>query len=377
MRHVLVVLGTRPEAIKLAPVVHALRNTSAARVTLCSTGQHRDLLDTALAAFDLQPDHDLQLMKQAQHPTDLLSRLLGALRPLLDKLAPDDIVVQGDTATVMAAALAGFMHGVRVAHVEAGLRTRDKRAPFPEEVNRRVTGVVADIHFAPTQQAVDNLCGEGVATETVYLTGNTVVDALKWMSARVADRPLPPAVDPGDKRLVLVTAHRRESFGEPFRDLCRALRDLATRFDDVELVYPVHLNPNVQAPVREILGDCPRVRLVEPLGYADFVALLNRAHLILTDSGGIQEEAPGLGIPTLVLRDKTERPEAVAAGGVRLVGTARERIVAEATALLSDHATYQTMARRRHVYGDGRAAQRIVEVLVEDRMITPAFRPDV
>jgi UDP-N-acetylglucosamine 2-epimerase (non-hydrolysing) len=314
-------------------------------------------------------------MQAGQHPADLLSRLLAGLRPVLDERRPDVVVVQGDTTTVMAAALAGFLHGARVAHVEAGLRTGDKRAPFPEEVNRRVAGVVADDHFAPTARARANLLAEGVAPEHIFLTGNTVVDALHWMRRKVGDRPLPAQLDPGPARLILVTAHRRESFGQPFRDLCGALRDIAERFDDVCLLYPVHLNPTVQRTAHELLSGCPRVRLVGPLDYATFVALLARAHLVLTDSGGIQEEAPALGKPVLVLREKTERPEAVAAGVVRVVGTDRTRIVREASALLSDAAAYAAMARTVHVYGDGRAAARIAEVIAAGRMITPSFEP--
>lgn len=376
MRHVLVVVGTRPEVIKLAPVVHTLRAwPEPPRVTVCATGQHRALLDSALAALEIRADLDLNVMQVAQHPVDLLGRLMLRLRPVLTELRPDTVVVQGDTATVLAAALAGFLHGARVAHVEAGLRTHDRRAPFPEEVNRRVTGVVADDHFAPTAAARAALIAEGVPPERVFVTGNTIVDALAWMRARIGQRPLPPALDPGDRRLVLITAHRRESFGPPLRELCLALRELAERFADVELIYPVHLNPSVQQPAQEILAGCPRVRLVEPVPYTDFVALLLRAHLVLTDSGGIQEEAPGLGKPTLVLRAKTERPEAVATGVVRLVGMDRARIVAEASRLLSDPLAYAAMARPVHVYGDGRAAQRICEVLIEGTMRTPPFAP--
>jgi UDP-N-acetylglucosamine 2-epimerase (non-hydrolysing) len=376
MQHVLVVFGTRPEVIKLSPVISALRaRAEHVRVTLCSTGQHRNMLDSALAAFELETDYDLGVMQPGQHPTDLLGRLALALRPVLGELKPDVLVVQGDTATVMAGALAGFLGGVRVAHVEAGLRTRDKRAPFPEEVNRRVAGVVADYHFAPTPGARDHLLGEGVPPDSVFLTGNTIVDALQWMRDRVAHRRLAPELSADGQRLILVTAHRRESFGEPFRELCRALRDIARRFDDVCVLYPVHLNPKVQQPVREILGDCERVRLVDPLAYTEFVAVLDRAYLVLTDSGGVQEEAPVLGKPTLLLREKTERPEAVTAGVVRLVGTDRARIVAETSALLTDDAVYQAMARPLRLYGDGLAARRICEVLVDGRMTTPPFQP--
>ncbi len=374
MKRVMLVFGTRPEVIKLAALVPAFQKRAGdAELVLCSTGQHRQMLDAALGAFSLKADIDLNLMQAGQHPTDFLGRLMIAFRATLDELRPDVVVVQGDTATVMGAALAGFLHGAQVAHVEAGLRTRDKRAPFPEEINRRVTGVVADYHFPPTSRARDNLLSEGVDPATVFVTGNTVVDALRWMHARVRDSALPPELDPGGRRLVLVTAHRRESFGEPFRQLCHALRDIATRFDDVCVLYPVHLNPNVQKPVHEILGDTPRVRLVSPLDYAQFVTLLGRAHLVITDSGGIQEEAPALGKPVLVMRDKTERPEAIAAGVVKLVGTSRERIVGEASRLLSDPAAHAAMARVVNTYGDGLASQRIVEVLLDGSLTTPPF----
>ncbi len=370
----MLVFGTRPEVIKLAPLVHAYRARPAdVALTLCATGQHRQMLAATLAAFDLRADLDLDLMVAGQQPSDFLGRLLLALRPVLEEVRPDMVVVQGDTATVMGAALAAFLHGGRVAHVEAGLRTRDKRAPFPEEVNRRVTSVVADYHLAPTEAARQNLLREGVDPATVFVTGNTVIDALRWMQQHVAGRALPAELDPGGRRLILVTAHRRESFGQPFRELCLALRDIAERFDDTCLIYPVHLNPNVQKPVHEILDGCPRVRLVEPVDYARFVALLSRAHLVITDSGGIQEEAPALGKPVLVLRDKTERPEAIAAGVVKLVGTQRGRIVDEATRLLSDPAAYAAMARVVNTYGDGLAATRIAEVTVDGVMRTPPF----
>ena len=374
MKTILTVLGTRPEAIKLAPLIFALRERSEdCRSLLCSTGQHRALLDSALSAFDLKADLDLDLMRPGQHPCDLLGRLLPALRATFDEIRPDVVVVQGDTATVMAAALAGFLCGHAVAHVEAGLRTRDKRAPFPEEINRRVTGVVADYHFVPTESARENLCGEGVDDKTIFLTGNTVIDALHWMRRRVENRPLPPEFDPQGRRLILVTAHRRESFGQPFRELCLALREIAERHDDVLLVYPVHLNPNVRQPVGEILDGCPRVRLIEPPGYMNFVAALAHCHLVLTDSGGIQEEAPALGKPTLVLREKTERPEAVAAGAAILVGTDRRRIVAETTRLLTDENAYREQARPRYVYGDGLASRRICEILLDGKMTTAPF----
>jgi UDP-N-acetylglucosamine 2-epimerase len=374
MKKIMLVFGTRPEAIKLAPLVHAFAASPLPhKLLLCSTGQHREMLDATLGAFDLRADIDLDLMQAGQHPTDFLGRLLLAFRPVLQEHNPNFVVVQGDTATVMGASIAAFLHGSKVAHVEAGLRTQDKRAPFPEEVNRRVAGVTADYHFPPTRRAMDALLAEGVPPGDVFLTGNTVVDALRWMHTRIQDTALPAELDPAGRRLVLVTAHRRESFGEPFRELCLALREIAERFDDVLLLYPVHLNPNVQKPVNEILGGHARVRLVEPQDYKTFVALLSRAYLILTDSGGIQEEALALGKPVLVMREKTERPEAIAAGVVKLVGTSRERIVGEASKLLADAAAYSAMARVVNTYGDGLASQRIVEVLLAGRMMTAAF----
>jgi UDP-N-acetylglucosamine 2-epimerase (non-hydrolysing) len=376
MKRVLIVVGTRPEAIKLAPVIHRLGDLRGqVALTVCSTGQHREMLEETMAALELRADRRLDVMRPGQHPTDLLGRLLLGLRELLDELAPDIVVVQGDTTTVMAASLAGFMAGAKVGHVEAGLRTHDKHAPFPEEINRRVAGVTADYHFAPTPTARNALLAEGVPSDAIFLTGNTVVDALRWVRDRIAGSSPPPPFEDQGRRRVLVTAHRRESFGQPFRELCHALRDIAERFDDVELIYPVHLNPNVREPVHEILGSCDRIKLVEPMAYTDFVRLLVHAHLILTDSGGIQEEAPALGKPVLVLRDKTERPEAVAAGVVRLVGTQRERIVSEASRLLADPSAYSAMAREVNVYGDGLAATRIVEVIVAGHMSTPPFVP--
>lgn len=377
MKRILVVFGTRPEAIKLATVIRELRrHPDRAVVSLCSTGQHREMLDETLAALELEADVDLKVMQAAQHPTELLGRLLIGLRGVIDDFKPDDVIVQGDTSTVTAAALAAYLGGAKVAHVEAGLRTRDKRMPFPEEMNRRVTGVLADYHFPPTDRARDALLAESVPPETIFVTGNTVVDTLRWARTRIGNEA-PPGIqlDP-TRRLVLVTAHRRESFGEPFRDLCHALRDIAERFEDVQMIYPVHLNPNVRKPVNDILGGCPRIQLTEPLGYRAFIALLSKAHLVLTDSGGIQEEAPALGKPVLVLRDKTERPEGVTAGVVRLVGTERARIVEEASRLLSDPKAYAAMAREVNVYGDGLAAKRIAEVLLDGKMTTPPFKPD-
>ncbi len=374
MTRVLVVLGTRPEAIKLAPVVQSLRAHpgGTGEAVLCSTGQHKEMLADALAGFELTPDVDLAVMRPGQTPTEVVGRLMLELGPVFAAQKPDWVVVQGDTATVMAASIAAFLHRIPVAHVEAGLRTSDRWQPFPEEINRRVAGVVADVHFAATAGARDNLLREGVPAADVLLTGNTVIDALQWMVRRVQDRPLP--VDLCGRRMVLVTAHRRESFGEPFRELCQALRDIAEAHEDVHLVYPVHLNPNVQEPVRAILGGHERISLIEPKAYPDFVNMMSKAHLIITDSGGVQEEAPALGKPVLVLREKTERPEAVAAGVVKLVGTDRAKITGEAHALLTDDAAYRAMARPTHVYGDGLASKRIAERLLDGTMTTPEFK---
>ena len=376
MKHFFVACGTRPEAIKLAPVVHALRSwPGRPRVTLCATGQHQAMLSEALTAFELEADINLALMQPDQQPSALLARLMLALGPILDAHRPDVVLVQGDTATALGAAQTAFLHQIPVAHVEAGLRTRDKRAPFPEEINRRLTSILADYHFPPTAAAAQHLRDEGVDPAAITITGNTVVDALYWMRNRVHNTPLPADLVLDGKRLVLITAHRRESFGAPFRDLCRAFRELADRFDDVQLVYPVHLNPNVQQPVRELLADHPRISLIQPQPYPAFVRLLTAAELILTDSGGIQEEAPALGKPTLVLREKTERPEALAAGNIQLVGTDPTTIVGAAYRLLTDPDAYAQASRPAKIYGDGLAAQRIGEVLVAGDLRTPVFEP--
>jgi UDP-N-acetylglucosamine 2-epimerase (non-hydrolysing) len=374
-RRVCVCFGTRPEVIKLAPVIAALQGRELpVELLLCSTGQHRELLTGALDAFDLSPDLHLDVMRPGQHLSDLLGRLMLALRPVIEEFRPDVVVAQGDTTTVMAAALAANYARTAFAHVEAGLRTGDKARPFPEEINRRVAGSIADYHFAPTPASSKALLSEGIDPARVYLTGNTVVDALRTMQQRVAGRALPAGVGSDGRRLVLVTAHRRENFGQPFRQLCLALGRIARQFDDIEMVFPVHMNPNVREPVGRLLGDVPNIRLIDPVGYADCVALMDRAELIITDSGGIQEEAPALGKPVLVMRDKTERPEAVAAGVVELVGTDHDRIVSAATSLLSDADAYAARARVVDVYGDGRASERIADVLLTGRM-SDAFQP--
>ena len=370
---VLSIFGTRPEAIKLAPVVRELRcHAAALQARVCVTAQHRHLLDQVLTLFDIVPDYDLDLMVDAQSPTQVAGRVLRELEPILERERPDWVLVQGDTTTVAAASLAAYYARARVGHVEAGLRTHDKWQPFPEEINRRVASVTADLHFAPTPLARDNLLREGVRPETILVTGNTVIDALRWTAAQ----PLTPetqrrlaalglADDAAQQRTILVTAHRRENFGAPLEQICLAVRDLAERYAGrVRLVYPVHPNPQVLAPVQRLLGGVPGVTLTEPLDYQTLVQVLKRAALVLTDSGGLQEEAPGLGIPVLVLRAVTERPEGVAAGTVRLVGADRARIVAEAAQLLDDPAHHARMAAASQAYGDGQAARRIVQALL-------------
>lgn len=371
MIKVLSIFGTRPEAVKMAPVIKELeRHPSRVASRVCVTAQHRQMLDQVLDLFDIAPDHDLDVMQDNQSPAQVAAAIMSRLEPVLQSEQPDWVLVQGDTTTVAAAALAAFYGGVRVGHVEAGLRTWNKQQPFPEEINRRVAGVIADLHFAPTPWARDNLLREGVLPETVHVTGNPVIDALMM----VADRPYDPengplAGVPWERRIVLVTAHRRENFGRPLESICRALLDIARRYvGEVHIVYPVHLNPNVQGPVYRLLGNVPNVSLLPPLDYLPLVYLMNRATLVLTDSGGIQEEAPGLGKPVLVLREVTERPEGLEAGTVRLVGTDRERIVAETVRLLEDAEAYAQMAQAVNPYGDGHAAERIVRVLLDGKV---------
>jgi UDP-N-acetylglucosamine 2-epimerase len=362
---VAIVFGTRPEAIKMAPLVHELRRRGRLPVKLVVTAQHREMLDQVLQTFDLAPDVDLDLMRPGQGLNELAGRALTELGRTFAEMKPAAVLIHGDTSTTLVAGIAAAYAGAHVGHVEAGLRTGDKRQPFPEEINRRVAGAVADWHFAPTTRARDNLLAENIPAQDILVTGNTVIDALQLALPRARAQGRPPGVPElgPQRRLVLVTAHRRESFGEGLLSLCDALLELVRTHPDIELVYPVHPNPNVGGPVRGRLGSEPRIHLVEPQEYLPFLWLLDRAHLVITDSGGIQEEAPSLGKPVLVTREVTERPEAVEAGTVRLVGTHRARIVGEAARLLDDPAAHAEMARAVNPYGDGHACPRIAAFL--------------
>ncbi len=363
LRRVLTIFGTRPEAIKLAPVILELQKQCDRFENLvCVTAQHREMLDQVLEWFQIEPDYDLDLMRPNQGLAEFASRALVTISTLLQKVQPDVVLVQGDTTTAMIAALAAFYQHTPVGHIEAGLRTNNRYDPFPEEINRRIAGALTTFHFAPTLRAADALRVEQVTEENIFITGNTVVDALLMTVRRPVKLELGFNLD--GQRLILVTAHRRESFGAPFESICLALTDLSQRNADLEIIYPVHLNPNVQNPARRILAGQPRVHLLEPMRYEQFVHLMAKAYLILTDSGGIQEEAPVLAKPVLVMRETTERPEATEAGTARLVGTDRQRIVWEAERVLSDEEQYRAMAQAGSPFGDGHAAERIVNVLI-------------
>lgn len=368
---VLSVFGTRPEAIKMAPVVKALSDASGTEGLVCVTAQHRHMLDQVLDLFEITPDADLDIMRPNQDLAHITTAVLEGVGNVLDDLKPDRILVHGDTTTTFAAALAAYYRKIPVGHVEAGLRTGDIYAPFPEEMNRRLADVITDMYFAPTEGARDNLLREGAPAERIFVTGNTVIDSLLHITSKLeVDEKLRndldaghPFLDPGQK-LILVTGHRRENFGDGFENICHALAALGNR-DDVQVVYPVHLNPNVREPVMRILGNHDNVHLIEPAEYLPFIRLMQQSHIVITDSGGIQEEAPSLGKPVLVMRDVTERPEAVDAGTVKLVGTNQETIIAECTRLLDDDAAYETMSRSHNPYGDGHAANRIVEEITD------------
>ncbi|MEI6207766.1 MAG: UDP-N-acetylglucosamine 2-epimerase (non-hydrolyzing) [Desulfuromonadales bacterium] len=382
MKKILSIFGTRPEAIKMAPVIKELeKHPELFTSRVCVTAQHRQMLDQVLQLFDIVPDYDLDIMKPGQDLFDITSNVLLGLKGGLEKERPDMVLVHGDTTTTMAASLAAYYLKIPVGHVEAGLRTGNKFAPFPEEINRHITGVIADVHFAPTEWARENLLRESVDPATIHVTGNTVIDALLTVVTKVRQPEheaeileyLRPRFQNNSSfiahlsssRMILVTGHRRENFGAGFENICLALAEIAGSYPDVEIIYPVHLNPNVQEPVNRLLGGgkLKNIHLIEPVDYLPFIWLMDRSYLIITDSGGVQEEAPSLGKPVLVLRETTERPEAIEAGTVKLVGTDRERIVAETRLLLDDSDAYAKMSQAHNPYGDGNASARIVTVL--------------
>lgn len=367
---ILSVFGTRPEAIKMAPILKKMAEEPGVDSRVCVTAQHRQMLDQVLELFNLKPDFDLNLMKPGQDLTDISSNVLLGMRDVLRNWRPDLVLVHGDTTTTLAASLAAYYEKIEVAHIEAGLRTGNIYSPWPEEMNRRLTGSIASLHFAPTQLAEENLIAEGVPTKNILVTGNTVIDALLDVIERInSDTVLMAKLEQDfaflnkSKRLILVTGHRRENFGDGFENICNALKEICLNHD-VEVVFPVHLNPNVQGPVHQILGNNPSIHLIAPQDYLPFVYLMNRSSLILTDSGGVQEEAPSLGKPVLVMRDTTERPEAVAAGTVKLVGTNKQAIIDAARLLLENEAEYLKMSRAHNPYGDGKASERIVQHII-------------
>ncbi|WP_217467819.1 non-hydrolyzing UDP-N-acetylglucosamine 2-epimerase [Achromobacter animicus] len=370
MVKLLTVFGTRPEAIKMAPLVKLLEREKGFENKVCVTAQHRQMLDQVLSLFGIAPDFDLNVMKPGQTLADITANILTTLSPVMDEYKPDLILVHGDTSTTLCASLAAFYSKVPVAHVEAGLRTGDLQSPWPEEANRKLTGVLASLHFCPTVGAKANLLSEGVAQSAIHVTGNTVIDALLWVNRKLESDASLQALTRrqfsflrDESRLVLITGHRRENFGRGFDDICGAIAELAAKYPNVDFVYPVHMNPNVREPVNRLLSGLSNVHLIEPLEYVPFVYLMSRAYLIMTDSGGIQEEAPSLGKPVLVMRNTTERPEGVEAGTVRLVGTEREEIVKQAKLLLEDETEYSLMSDAHNPYGDGNACEKIISVL--------------
>ncbi|EPN8462168.1 non-hydrolyzing UDP-N-acetylglucosamine 2-epimerase [Vibrio cidicii] len=373
-KKVLTVFGTRPEAIKMAPLVHALAADERFEAKVCVTAQHREMLDQVLELFEITPDYDLNLMKAGQTLNEVTARILLELKPVLQEFKPDVVLVHGDTATTFSASLAAYYEQIAVGHVEAGLRTGNIYSPWPEEANRKLTGALTKYHFAPTETSKQNLLQENYAPESIFVTGNTVIDALLMVKEKIEqDADLKatlaaqfPYLDES-KKLILVTGHRRESFGGGFERICEALAKTAKQHPEVQILYPMHLNPNVREPVNRILGSVENVLLIEPQQYLPFIYLMDRAHIILTDSGGIQEEAPSLGKPVLVMRDTTERPEAVTAGTVKLVGTDVEKITASLNTLLTDKDAYRTMSFAHNPYGDGNACERILNILLESQ----------
>ncbi len=370
MKKVLTVFGTRPEAIKMAPLIHALKEHDSFEAKVCVTAQHREMLDQVLELFEIVPEYDLNVMKSGQNLNDLTSSILVGLKPILENFKPDIVIVHGDTATTFAASLASYYQQIEVGHVEAGLRTGNIYSPWPEEANRRLTSVITNFHFAPTIGSKDNLIREGISETEITVTGNTVIDALFWVREKLKQNTSLSDelssrfnyLDP-DKKLILVTGHRRESFGDGFERICEALSQIALSNPDIQVLYPVHLNPNVQEPVNRLLKDLENVFLIDPQEYLSFCYLMDRSYIILTDSGGIQEEAPSLGKPVLVMRETTERPEAVKAGTVKLVGTEVNLIVSQVNLLLEDSIEYQKMSKAHNPYGDGLACRRILEFL--------------
>jgi len=370
---ILLVFGTRPEAIKMIPLAKELKDNSQVNCKVCVTAQHREMLDQVLELFELTPDYDLDIMRPGQDLYSVTSRIIEKMKSTIEGFNPDLVLVHGDTSTTFCAALSAFYSRVPVGHVEAGLRTGNLLSPWPEEANRKLTSVITQYHFAPTEKSKSNLLAEGIVEKSIHVTGNTVIDSLLWVNEKLASSPklLEPIKQSFDfldqsKKLILVTGHRRENFGGGFERLCDALGEIAKTNDDVQIVYPVHLNPNVQEPVNELLANYNNIFLIAPQEYLPFVYLMNESELIITDSGGVQEEAPSLGKPVLVTRDTTERPEAVTAGTVKLVGTDKERIVSETQALLDNPAAYAKMSETSNPYGDGKAVKRIIDIILKE-----------
>tara|TARA_B100000963_G_scaffold360959_1_gene394085 strand:- start:26335 stop:27486 length:1152 start_codon:yes stop_codon:yes gene_type:complete len=371
---VLVVFGTRPEAIKMAPLVRALKNKKTGfKTKVAVTAQHREMLDQVLELFSIKPDYDLNIMKPNQTLNDITSEVIKGMKPILSSFKPDIVFVHGDTTTTLAASLAAYYEKIKIAHVEAGLRTGDIYSPWPEEANRKLTAGLANYHFAPTQLSKKNLVKEGIQKKRIKVTGNTVIDALIWVQKELLEKKQIsnklmshfPFLDV-NKKLILVTGHRRESFGKGFENICKAILEIASRFENIQIVYPVHLNPNVQKPVNKYLSNSRNIFLIDPQDYLPFCYLMNNAHIIITDSGGIQEEAPSLGKPVLVMRENTERPEALAAGTVRLVGTSVDKIIKEVKKLLTNNTAYKKMSLAKNPYGDGLACKRILDFLKKE-----------
>jgi UDP-N-acetylglucosamine 2-epimerase (non-hydrolysing) len=363
-RKILFIFGTRPEAIKMAPLIKEFQKDNLFDVKVCVTAQHRQMLDQVLELFEIKPDFDLNLMKPNQDLYDITSNVLLGLRDIYKDYKPDLVFVHGDTTTTLGASLASFYQKIPVAHIEAGLRTHNIYSPFPEEINRQLTSRLATYHFAPTESSKQNLLKEGIAKESIFVTGNTVIDALLEVAKSVQSKDIKiDGYEVTNRKIILVTGHRRENFGEGFLNICKALKEIALEHQDIDIVYPVHLNPNVQKPVFEFLSDISNIYLIKPLDYEPFVYLMSKSHMILTDSGGVQEEAPSLGKPVLVMRDTTERPEAVEAGTVKLVGTDRDLIVSSINELLNNKKMYKKMSEAHNPYGDGKACERIINAV--------------